>query len=84
MTEKEKKTGSWLRYAAVGSSISCTLAGCVAGGYFLGAFLDRRLATAPLFTVMLIIGGVALGISYLVWTLTRISAASGKRGDHES
>jgi F0F1-type ATP synthase assembly protein I len=81
MTEKERKTGNWLRYAALGSSISATLAGCVLGAYFLGAYLDRRLDTAPLFTLLLILIGVALGVSYLVLMLLKTFGAGANGRD---
>ncbi|MDR1961432.1 MAG: AtpZ/AtpI family protein [Gracilibacteraceae bacterium] len=77
MTEKERKPGAWLRYAALGSSISVTLAGCVIGAYLLGSFLDRRFATAPLFTLLLILAGVALGAAYLVLSLVKLFGSGG-------
>jgi F0F1-type ATP synthase assembly protein I len=71
VTEKERKNGNWLRYVAWGSTCSVTLAGCVVGAYFLGAFLDRRFAAAPLFTVVLILAGTVLGIAYIALTLVK-------------
>ncbi|MDR1604436.1 MAG: AtpZ/AtpI family protein [Gracilibacteraceae bacterium] len=85
MTEKERRAGSWLRYAALGSSLSAALAGCAVGGYFLGAFLDRRFATPPLFTVILVLAGTALGLTYIALTLMKaLGPGAGGRGKDES
>ena len=62
-----------LRYAAIGSTIGTTLAGLVIGGYFLGAFLDGKFGTYPLFSLILILAGVGFGIAYLFVTIGKLA-----------
>jgi F0F1-type ATP synthase assembly protein I len=58
----EKKPQSWLHYAALGTGISGALAGLVIGGYFLGSFLDRKFDSYPLWSMVIILAAVAIGI----------------------
>ena len=77
--ERRKMAGnqkSWQKAAAIGSSISTTLAGLVGGGFFLGRYLDERWGTRPLFTLILMISGLILGGIYLVITLKRLGASN--------
>lgn len=67
-----KKINNLVKYIAWGSTIATVLAGLVAGGYFLGNFLDSRLGTDPWLKVVLILGGVFLGIGYLVMSLINL------------
>lgn len=60
---------SWQKAVAIGSSIATTLAGLVAGGYFLGRYLDARWGTMPLLTIGLMLVGLGLGAGSLVITL---------------
>ena len=60
---------SWQKAVAIGSSIATTLAGLVAGGYFLGRYLDTRWGTMPLLTIGLMLVGLGLGAGSLVITL---------------
>lgn len=64
---------------AWGSTISTSLAGLVAGGYFLGNYLDTRWGTNPWLKIVLMISGLALGISYLITTLSKL----GKSKDEQ-
>lgn len=66
---------SWQKAVAIGSSISTTLAGLVAGGFFGGRYLDERWGTQPWFTLILMISGLVLGGTYLVITLKRLGAS---------
>ncbi|MGC7871746.1 AtpZ/AtpI family protein [Desulfosporosinus sp. SYSU MS00001] len=59
----------WQKALAIGSSIASILAGLVGGGFFLGRYLDARWGTQPVFTIGLMLAGLALGASYLVITL---------------
>jgi len=68
----DKDSGSWIKYVAWGSTIAFTFAGLVAGGYFLGNFLDSCLGTDPWLKIVLMIAGVFLGIGYLVVLFTRL------------
>ncbi len=68
----------WQKALAIGSSIATTLAGLVGGGFFLGQFLDARWNTRPLLTLSLMLGGLALGASYLVITLKEFGVSDDK------
>jgi F0F1-type ATP synthase assembly protein I len=61
----------WMRYAALGSTISVTLVGSVVCAWLLGSFLDRQFGTEPVLTVVLILLGVSLGLAFMIVTLYR-------------
>lgn len=69
---------SWIKYAALGSSIATTLAGLVGGGYFLGDYLDSRWGTDPLLKIILMLVGVVLGIGYLIVSLNNLGKSKEK------
>jgi len=75
----DKNIGKWVKYMALGSVISTTLAGLVVGGYLLGNFLDIRFGMDPLFKIVLILAGVFLGLGYIIMTLARLA----KRNDEQ-
>ncbi|MCL1791306.1 MAG: AtpZ/AtpI family protein [Peptococcaceae bacterium] len=73
----EKKPLTWVHYIAMGTGISATLAGVVAGGYMLGSFLDRKYDTDPQWTLACVLAALALGIVnlvYLLWKYMRSSS----------
>lgn len=47
------------RILGIVGSFGFTMAGAVAGGYFLGSYLDKKLNTAPWLMLSLIILGLA-------------------------
>ncbi len=49
-------------------------AGTVVAGVILGYYLDGRLGTAPLLTLLLTLGGMGGALARLLWSLKRISA----------
>ena len=51
------------------SWIGITLAIIVALGFFSGAWLDKKLNTAPLFIIIFVLGGVALGFLRVYFSL---------------
>ncbi|MDR3541164.1 MAG: AtpZ/AtpI family protein [Desulfosporosinus sp.] len=65
----------WQKAVEVGSSISTSLAVLVGGGYFLGRYLDELWGIKPWLTIILMIGGLALGGSYLVVTLKNLGSS---------
>lgn len=75
MAEGQK---TWQKALVLGSSISSSLAILVGGGYFLGEYLDNRLLTKPLFTIVCMLIGLALGGYYLVITLQKFGASDDK------
>jgi len=61
------------KYAAIGSTISATLAGLVIGGYSLGTFLDGKFGVYPIWTLILILVGVGLGVAYLIVIIGKLA-----------
>jgi len=57
------------RYLALGFQIG----GSIVGGLLLGYFLDDYLRTAPLFTLVLTIGGFIGALRVLLWSLKKTS-----------
>lgn len=57
------------RYMALGFQI----AGAIVGGLLVGYFLDDYLHTAPLFTLLLTIGGLIGAMRLLLWSLKKFS-----------
>jgi F0F1-type ATP synthase assembly protein I len=57
------------RYLALGFQIG----GSIVGGLLLGYFLDDYLHTAPLFTLLLTIGGFIGALRVLLWSLKKSS-----------
>ncbi|UWG97189.1 AtpZ/AtpI family protein [Dehalobacter sp. DCM] len=68
----DKNLGKWVKLISVGSSFTVTLAGLAIGGYFLGRFLDLKLGIFPVFTILLMLAGVILGVIYLVWSIMKL------------
>jgi F0F1-type ATP synthase assembly protein I len=57
------------RYLAVGFQI----AGAIVGGLLVGYFLDGYMGSAPLFTLLLTIGGFIGALRVLLWSLKKSS-----------
>ena len=57
------------RYLALGFQI----AGSIVGGLLLGYFLDDYLHVAPLFTLLLTLGGLIGALRLLLWSLKKSS-----------
>ena len=53
-----KKDNETYRILGLVGSFSFTMAGAVAGGYFLGSYLDKKLNTAPWLMVSFVILGL--------------------------
>jgi F0F1-type ATP synthase assembly protein I len=60
------------RFAALGVEF----AGIVVTGVICGYYLDRYLHTAPLFTLLLTLGGMGGALYRLLWMLKRMSDRS--------
>ncbi len=54
-----KKDNETYRILGLVGSFGFTMAGAVAGGYFLGSYLDRKLNTAPWLMLSFIMLGIA-------------------------
>ena len=55
------------RFMAIGFE----LAGAIVGGLLLGYFLDQRLGTEPLFTLLCTVAGMVGAVRVLLWALKR-------------
>ena len=55
----DKNKNEVYRILGIVGSFSFTMAGAVAGGYFLGSYLDKKLNTAPWLMLSLIMLGLA-------------------------
>ena len=55
----DKNKDEVYRILGIVGSFGFTMAGAVAGGYFLGSYLDRKLNTAPWLMLSFIILGLA-------------------------
>jgi len=61
------------------STIATALAGLVAGGFFLGRYLDSRFGTDPWLTIGCTLVGLFLGFSYVIFSLIKL----GKSDDEQ-
>lgn len=64
------------RYAALGFEF----AGIVVAGVLAGYYIDEHLSTAPLFTLLLTLGGMGGAVYRLLWGLKRFSSHSDNGG----
>ena len=55
----DKNKNEVYRILGIVGSFGFTMAGAVAGGYFLGSYLDKKLNTAPWFMLSFIMLGIA-------------------------
>jgi F0F1-type ATP synthase assembly protein I len=60
------------RYTALGFEFG----GIVVAGVLAGYYIDAHLGTAPLFTLLLTLGGMGGALYRLLWTLKRFSSDS--------
>jgi F0F1-type ATP synthase assembly protein I len=59
-----------MRYAAFGFEFAAIITAGVVSGYYL----DRAVGTAPLFTLLLTIGGMIGALRRLIWSLKKHSS----------
>ena len=64
------------RYAALGFEF----AGTVVAGVLVGYYIDAHLGSAPLFTLLLTLGGMAGALYRLLWSLKRFGSRSDDGG----
>ncbi|ADY57542.1 hypothetical protein Sgly_3279 [Syntrophobotulus glycolicus DSM 8271] len=73
---KNPKMGKVVKFMAIGSSISGALAGTTAAGYFVGQYLDTLFGSTYIFTLILMLLGVGLGLAYMIYTLQRLGKSN--------
>ena len=64
------------RYTALGFEF----AGIVVAGVLVGYYIDAHLGTAPLFTLLLTIGGMGGAVYRLLWSLKRFDSHADNGG----
>ena len=64
------------RYAALGFEF----AGIVVAGVLAGHYIDTHLGTAPLFTLLLTLGGMGGAVYRLLWSLKRFGTRRNDGG----
>lgn len=64
------------RYAALGFEF----AGIVVAGVLVGYYIDTHLGMAPLFTLLLTLGGMGGALYRLLWSLKRSNSQSDHGG----
>jgi F0F1-type ATP synthase assembly protein I len=64
------------RYAALGFEF----AGIVVAGVLVGYYIDTHLGTAPLFTLLLTVGGMGGAVYRLLWGLKRSNSHADNGG----
>lgn len=65
------------------SQIGLTLAIIAALGFFFGAWLDKKFNTAPLFMIIFVLGGVALGFLRVYFSLVKKSNEVSKNNNDD-
>jgi F0F1-type ATP synthase assembly protein I len=61
-------------------AIGFEFAGTVVAGVLAGYYIDARVGTAPLFTLLLTLGGMAGALYRLLWSLKRSSSHTDDGG----
>lgn len=74
----DKNISNWIKYMALGTSISVSFAGLVGVGYYLGNYLDLIWGTDPWLKISLMIFGVIIGIAYLIVTINKIGKSNNE------
>ena len=61
----------WFRFAAV--MVNAVIAKCIliAGGYFLGAWLDKKWGTEPYLALVFILLAMGLGLTWIILVAKR-------------
>ena len=72
MTDGSKPDLKAARFMALGMEF----AGTVVAGVLAGYYLDMRVGTAPLFTLLLTLGGMGGALYRLIWNLKQSSSQS--------
>jgi F0F1-type ATP synthase assembly protein I len=67
--DEDPRYAAALRYAAIGIEFGTIVVAGVIAGYYL----DQYLGTAPLFSLLLTIGGMIGAVQRLLWTLKKNS-----------
>lgn len=67
------------RAVGVATSLGVTLALLTAGGVLGGRWLDGRMHTAPLFTIIGLVLGLGLGFTAFVREVVRVLGSGSKR-----
>lgn len=77
--EKKPETESPFRAMAITGVLGADLAVPVVIGYYVGNWLDDKAGTAPLFLVLAILLGMALGIFAIIQHVTQFTSEKPKK-----
>lgn len=73
-----KKDSEIYRIAGLIGSFSFTTAGAIAGGYFLGSYLDKKFNSSPWFMVSLILLGITASFIEFFKLVRKLNSESKK------
>jgi F0F1-type ATP synthase assembly protein I len=74
-----KKDSEMYRILGLVGSFSFTTAGAVAGGYFLGSYLDKKFNSSPWFMLSLIILGITASFIEFFKLIKKLNNESKKK-----
>lgn len=74
-----KKDSETYRILGLVGSFGFTTAGAVAGGYFLGSYLDKKLNSSPWFMLSLIILGITASFIEFFKLIKKLNSESKKK-----
>lgn len=76
---KEPDHGNPFRAMVLTSLLGADMAIPVVGGYFVGTWLDGKAGTSPLFLVLAILLGMAVGIYAIIKHVTAFTSEKSKK-----
>ena len=82
MPFNNNKKDETYRILGLVGSFGFTTAGAIAGGYFLGSYIDKKLGTSPWFMLGFIILGIVGSFIEFLKVIKKLSGNNGKRNDN--
>lgn len=77
-----KKDNETYRILGLVGSFGFTTAGAIAGGYFLGSYIDKKLGTSPWFMLCFIILGIVGSFIEFLKVIKKLSGNNEKNNDN--
>lgn len=74
----DKNKSELVTYLIWGSSSATALVGLEVAGYFFGNYLDMRFGTDPLFKLVLMVLGIVLSVTSLIFIYLKLGKTDGK------
>ena len=82
MPFNNNKKDETYRIVGVIGSFGFTTAGAIAGGYFLGSYIDKKLGTSPWFMLCFIILGIVGSFIEFFKVIKKLSGNNEKNNDN--